>query len=120
MLKSASNASLWAEMSEAQKIKSVSTGSATLKEMVEGLLDGPVKLRETCRDFLANSDVCLQIQPPNKIDRKELDLPELHQDHDDESSAEEIAAAAHSAVIDNARKRRQGLPEGYVARVHKH
>jgi len=41
MSKSAISGSVWAEMSEAQRIESVREGCATLKQMVEGLLDGP-------------------------------------------------------------------------------
>lgn len=111
----------WDEMSEAQKIEAVSTGRATLKEMVEGLLDGHFQLREACRNFLANSDVCLeQIQRADKNKLEQSESSELHTDHDDEGSEDEVATAAHSAAIENARKRRQGLPEGYVPRLHKH
>jgi hypothetical protein len=122
MSNSAIGASSWAEMSEAQKIEAVSTGRATLKEMVEGLLDGQVQLRAACQNFLANSDVCLErIQQENKINCEQSDPSELDSDHDDERSEEEkFATAAHSAAIENARKRRQGLPEGYVPRLYKH
>jgi len=108
-------------MSEAQKIEAVSTGRATLKEMVEGLLDGQFQLREACRNFLAKSDGCLeQIQRADKHNLAQSQPSELHSDHDDERSEEEGATAAHSAAIESARKRRQGLPEGYVPRLHKH
>lgn len=122
MSNSAIGASSWAEMSEAQKIEAVSTGRATLKEMVEGLLDGPAQLRETCQNFLANSDVCLErIQRANNINCEQSEPSELDSDHDDQrSEAEKFATAAHGAAIENARKRRQGLPEGYVPRLHKH
>jgi hypothetical protein len=49
-----------AEMSEAQRIESVREGRATLKEMVEGLLDDPDKLREVCRKLLVRTDVCVK------------------------------------------------------------
>jgi len=87
--------------------------------MVEGLLDGPSPLRKACRNFLANSDVCLeQIQRATENNLEQSD--EHHPDQDDERSEEEVAAATHSAAIENARKRRQGLPEGYAPRLHKH
>lgn len=120
MSKSAIGTGLWDEMSEAQKIEAVTTGRATLKEMVEGLLDGPSPLREACRSFLANSDVCLErIQQPEKDSLEHSEPTELLTELDDERSEEELATAVHSAAID-ARKRRQGLPEGYVPRLHKH
>ena len=89
--------------------------------MVEGLLDGPAKLREVCRVFLANSDVCLEpAKLADMIDPGRPEPSEPNPDRDDERSEEEIAVAAHSAAIESARKRRHGLPEGYVPRLHKH
>jgi hypothetical protein len=121
MSKSAIGTGLWDEMSEAQKIEAVTTGTATLKEMVEGLLDGPSPLREACRSVLANSDVCLErIQQPEQDSLEHSEPTEPLPELDDERSEEEIATTVHSAAIENARKRRQGLPEGYVPRQHKH
>jgi hypothetical protein len=121
MSKSAIGALLWAEMSEAQKIEAVSTGHATLKEMVEGLLDGSSELRAVCRKVLANSDVCLeqQIQNADETRCAHSEPSELAIHNDEEGSEEEVAAATQSAAIESARKRRQGLPVGYVPRLHK-
>jgi hypothetical protein len=63
MSKSAINGSAWAEMSEAQKIEVVREGRATLKEAVEGLLDGPEKLRKAGAEFLATHRRLLQGTP---------------------------------------------------------
>src|SRR5467141_3809063 len=69
MSKAAISGCVWAEMSEAQRIETVREGRATLREMVEGLLDGPDQLREACRKFLFHTDVCLEkIQVEAKID----------------------------------------------------
>jgi hypothetical protein len=56
MLKSVIGDGLWAEMTEGQKVDAVLRGQATLKQLSEGLLDGSEKLRNACRDFLAEPD----------------------------------------------------------------
>jgi len=107
MSKAAISSSGWADMSEAQRIDYVSAGRATLKEMVEGLLDGPDGLREACAKFLRRSDVFLQQQTA------ESDLPV-------EESSETNIDEQNGGLLEGARKRRQGLPEGYVPRPHRH
>jgi len=121
MSKSASGGSVWAEMSEAQKIETVSAGRATLKEMVAGLLDGSDKLRAACRGFLANSDVCLEqirIEDASEPEATTATGPSLEQESG--GSEESLPAETNGALMEGARKRRQGLPEGYVPRHHKH
>lgn len=121
MSKAAISGCVWAEMSEAQKIDSVCTGRATLKQMVEGLLDGSAKLREVCRVSLANSDVCVEpTQFADTINSGRHEPSESNQHEETETSEESMAVAAHGVVMDGARKRRQGLPEGYVPRLYKH
>lgn len=121
MSKAAISNYVWAEMSEAQKIESVTTGRATLKQMVEGLLDGSAKLGEACRVSLANSDVCLKpTQLVDTIDSEQHESSERNPNQEGETSEESMAVAAHGMVMDGARKRRQGLPEGYVPRLYKH
>jgi len=41
-------------MSEAQRIETVREGRATLREMVEGLLDGPDQLREAVQEVFVS------------------------------------------------------------------
>jgi|SRR6266480_892106 len=121
MSKPAIGASVWAEMSEAQKIESVSAGRATLKEMVAGLLDGSDKLRAACRDFLANSDVCLeQIRIADASESEPTASPGPNLEQESARSEESLPDETSGALIEGARKRRQGLPEGYVPRQHKH
>jgi hypothetical protein len=105
MSKSAISVSAWAEMSEAQRIEYVRDGQATLREMVAGLLDGPENLREACRVFLTQSDVCLRRGVPQPCETIEQ-APIVHEQT--------------ATLLDGARKRRQGLPQGYVPRPHRH
>jgi hypothetical protein len=106
MSKSAISVSAWAEMSEAQRIERVRDGQATLKELVEGLLDGPKNLRDACRVFLMQSDVCLRRPSPQPCEPIEQP-PQINHEQ-------------AAALLDGARKRRQGLPQGYVPRLHRH
>ena len=96
----------WAEMSEAQRIEFVRAGEATLKEMVAGLLDGSEELRDACTKFLMRSDVCL---------RQPAENPDQESNAVQESSTDEPING-----LEGARKRKQGLPEGYSPRVQRH
>lgn len=100
------SSSRWAELSEAQKIESVRTGRVTLRELVEGLLDGSAQLQKACTQFLKNCDVWLLAAP---LPAKEHASP-----------AGGITDESQAISLENSRKRRQGLPQGYVPRVHRH
>src|SRR3954451_3866367 len=100
MSDSAVRCSEWAELSEPQRIQLVRTGQATLKQMVQGFLDGPDDLKCACSKFLMEADATLErrlINSPNSVD-------------DDRKLAIET---------DGNRKRRQGLPEGYARRCNR-
>ncbi len=60
MSKSIIGEQLWAEMTEVQKVEAVRRGSATLKHLTEGLLDGSDELRNACRECLAHIDPSLE------------------------------------------------------------
>jgi len=122
MSKAAISGFVWAEMSEAQKIEAVCEGRATLKEMVEGLLDGPEKLHEACRQFLAHADVCLeQIKLEPETNSEPAEPSERNPDQEDGGTKEDsVVDDAQGVLMDGARKRRLGLPEGYVPKLHRH
>ena len=90
MSESAVRSSEWAELSEPERIELVRAGQATLKQMVQGLLDGPDDLQCACRKFLMEADATLA-RP----------------------------AVDSSNNGDSNRKRRQGLPEGYAPRCNR-
>jgi hypothetical protein len=115
MSKLATSDSLWAEMSEAQRIETVREGRATLKEMVEGLLDGSDKLREACREFLARTDASFKELQIETDEEQQLE-PDVQAERAEE---ETISDYTHAAMMDPARKRRQGLPKGYVPKVYR-
>jgi hypothetical protein len=100
MSESAVRSSEWAELSEPERIQLVRAGQATLKQMVQGLLDGPDDLKCACSTFLMEADATLErraVDSPNNVDG-------------DRKLAIEM---------DGNRKRRQGLPEGYARRCNR-
>jgi hypothetical protein len=122
MSKSAINGSAWAEMSEAQKIEAVREGRATLKEAVEGLLDGPDKLRKACAEFLARTDACFK-ELPDEIETDHTRSAAQSRDPEEETGqmAEETNSnLTQDELMNGARKRRLGLPKGYVPPAYRH
>ena len=122
MSKSAISDSLWAEMNEARRAEAVREGRATLKQMVEGLLDGPNVLRAVCRDFLAHMDASLGellVETQTRHQRSEEDTD----DREDEFSparTEVVSDSRRRASVNGSRRRRLGLPQGYVFRFYRH
>src|SRR2546430_4364516 len=73
MPKPAINDSLWAEMTAAQKSEAVRAGNATLRQMAEGLLDGPDELAQACSEFLTSlgaslSELTIEQLSPDSLD----------------------------------------------------
>ena len=87
----------WAEMTESQKVEAVSAGQATLKQLSEGLLDGPAQLRNACRDFLAETSASIENLPVSQQRR-----------------------ITKIRVPQETLKQRFGLPEGFVPRLQRY
>ena len=121
MSKSAVNGSLWAEMSEAQKIEVVREGRATLKEAVEGLLDGNDELRKACAYFLARPDACfMEFRDEIETDHTQSAGPSLEPEEDAGQTPEESTPnLTQEELLNGNRKRRLGLPKGYVPRLYR-
>jgi hypothetical protein len=108
----------WAEMTEGQKVETVLTGHATLKQMSEGLLDGSEKLRNACREFLAGTGSSFEDLPVD---------PEQRTSPDETTSAASAVAFRQRRTI-KARtrhsthtfKQRFGLPEGFEPRLQRY
>jgi hypothetical protein len=119
MSKSAIRSSVWAEMSEAQRVESVRAGRATLKEMVAGLLDGPDKLRDACRQFLAHTDASCG-EPQTGTEHPLASQQTLGLDAAAGRATEDLSPDYPDDVLtENGRKRRPGLPKGYVPRLYR-
>jgi len=53
----------WKLLTKVQKTEVVRRGSATLRQLTQGLLDGPVELRTACRDALIHTGTSLKELP---------------------------------------------------------
>jgi hypothetical protein len=118
MSKAISGDEFWAEMTEGQKVEAVFTGHATLKQMSEGLLDGSEKLRNACREFLADTGPSFENLP--------LD-PERQRNTDETTSASPPAGyrqqptpKARTRQFAQTFKQRFGLPVGFVPRLQRY
>lgn len=104
MSKSVIGDQLWAEMTEAQKIESVSQGHATITQLTEGLLDGSDELRRVSREALAHADLSANNfsaeTPTEKSSKKRK---------------QKTRAAPPSSC-----KQRFGLPAGFVPRLQRY
>ncbi len=133
MPRPAINDSLWAEMTAAQKSEAVRAGNATLRQMAEGLLDGPDELGQACREFLTSVGASLseltieQLSPGSLADNLKdnsvnqvaqqgatttMEFLPIEKKHASDTSDREPITAT--------KRRRLGLPRGYLPRLHRH
>ena len=122
MSKSITGDQFWAEMTEGQKVETVFTGHATLKQMSEGLLDGSEQLRNACREFLADTGPSFENLPVD---------PEQQSNADETASASRAATGHRQRRLTKTRtrqanqptqtlKQRFGLPAGFVPRLQRY
>jgi hypothetical protein len=100
---------LWAEMTDVQKVEAVFSGRATLKQITEGLLDGSTKLRNACREHLANTNAG---KSPSKDSTREVGEKVVRKRHP--------SKRRRKALSSRKPKPRFGLPEGFTPRMQKH
>ena len=116
------NDSSWAEMTAAQKSEAVRAGRATLRQMVAGVLDGPDELGRACREVLTRTDASLKelTDDANSINY-EGELEDLLPNEESESIQDPTTSdASHQVGIEAPKRRRLGLPTGYLHRLHRH
>ena len=126
--------SLWAEMTAAQQSETVRAHRATLRQMVAGLLDGPDELGQACREVLARTDASLkELTDTHLLHRagaagtqaKGFFDDYLEQDLATPKESEPVQERAVSKASDASgttanKRRRLGLPRGYLPRLHRH
>lgn len=95
---------IWLQMTELEKIEVVRNGRATLRQLTQGLLDGPDELRDLCRDFLAHTGTGLQELPVDLF----LATSAKRNFHDSSANGN-----WHSPPIESSLPR-SGLPQGFV------
>ncbi|MGH9873275.1 MAG: hypothetical protein ACRD9S_12540 [Pyrinomonadaceae bacterium] len=110
---------VWAEMTEGQKVEAVFAGHATLKQMSEGLLDGPDQLRNACREYLAETSASFENLTTDLIapDDPDKALELLSNSPTSKSTPRRLAK---TRISHEALKQRFGLPEGFVPRLQRY
>jgi len=129
------NDSLWAEMTAAQKSEAVRAGRASLRQMVEGLLDGPDELGRACREVLARTDASLKSLTDFQLSNREcpdgdsaeespdyqFEQQDLETIRESDPTQKQITSnSTHKRGINVAKRRRLGLPRGYLPRLRRH
>jgi hypothetical protein len=104
----------WERMTESEKAEAVRQGHATLKQMTEGLLDGPERLRQACRDFLSHTgsfdDIPIATPSPTLPARKKVK---------DSKRAKRKRSSKHRSRK-HLTKQRFGLPNDFVHRMQRY
>ena len=113
--------SLWAGMTAAQKCEAVRAGRATLRQMVAGVLDGPDELGRVCREVLTRTDASLKELTHDSDSINYQSVPEDLLTNEESTSIREqfTPDAGQEGEIPVPKRRRLGLPRGYIARLHR-
>jgi hypothetical protein len=104
----------WNRMTEAEKTEVVRGGRATLRQLTQGLLDGPEKLRDACRDYLVHTGTALAELPleGSPIDpRRRVPIP---------NNPTPQLPRTKSRTSHGNTKQRFGLPNGFAPRLQRH
>lgn len=121
MSKSIIGDQLWAEMTEGQKVDSVFSGDATLKQLSEGLLDGSEKLGNACRDFLAQTGSPFENLPVEVEQLKDLaDALTYAAQNRNLQESRKAKTKKRPSTPTPAAKQRFGLPKGFVPRLQRY
>jgi hypothetical protein len=120
------NDSSWAKMTAAHRCEAVRAGRATLRQTVEGLLDGPDELVRACTEVLTRTELKdltdTQLTNGDPADGS----PSYQLEHEDLTTIKEsepiqervIEGASQERGIIATKRRRLGLPQGYLPRLH--
>ncbi len=106
----------WDRMTEAEKTEVVRGGRATLRQLTQGLLDGPAPLRDACRNYLAHTGTELQELPlvSSAIDQRPSALIFDH------SSSSALAPRLKGRLRPGNKNRRFALPDGFSPKLQRH
>ncbi|HCX32008.1 MAG TPA: hypothetical protein DHU55_19910 [Blastocatellia bacterium] len=108
---------LRAEMTEGQQVDAVLKGHATLKQMSEGLLDGPEKLRGACQEFVAHTveNLPIEARQPDESSETAAAAPEKIT----RSQRAQRANVKNPDSVATA-KQRFGLPKDFAPRLQRY
>jgi len=103
------NGNAWELMTPEQKAEVVRQGNATLKQMMEGVLEGPEILRRACSDYLTHIDTSFENIPLG------IELQNGCKKHDSYTTEPEHKISPNHRHL----KQRFGLPSGFVPRLQR-
>jgi hypothetical protein len=104
----------WSEMNEGQRVEAVLKGRATLKQMSEGLLYGPEKLRSACQDSLAHTNLSFENLPVEPDESESSDTVPFP---DNKVLRRRSKTKAKNLTSSVTPKHRFGLPKNFVHRL---
>lgn len=108
---------VWNQMTEAEKTEVVGQGSATLRQLTEGLLDGSDELRDACRNFLVNTGTALEELPVNITSTANESNRQRSSPRAPEISKPLKTRGSRSKAKPS--RQRFGLPEGFISRLQR-
>ena len=122
-------------MTAAQQSEAVRADRATLRQMVEGLLDGPDELSRACKEVLTRTDASLKELTYTQLPGQgcddggsaggsldyQLEQKDLTTIKESAPIQERVTSdASHERGITATKRRRLGLPRGYLPRLRRH
>jgi len=102
----------WNRMTEAEKTEVVRGGRATLRQLTQGLLDGPAQLRDACRHYLVHTGTELQELP--------LATSPIDQQRQDSASSLPLGQRLKGRLLHGKGNRRFALPDGFSPNLQRH
>ena len=115
-------------MTAARRCEAVRAGQATLRQTVEGLLDGPDELVRACTEVLTRTDASLKYLTDTQGSKGDPACGSLSDQLEQENLTtikesvpmqERVTeGASQERGIIATKRRRLGLPRGYLPRLH--
>jgi hypothetical protein len=98
----------WRKLTAAERTEAVRGGHATLRQLMQGLLDGPGELRNVCRDFILNSGLENRQSSTTTVNTNSIEL------------LPEFKAVNYPRSIPGNAKLKSGLPDDFVPKPHRY
>jgi len=99
----------WTHLTEVEKTEVVRRGGATLRQLTQGLLDGPDELRSACRDFLIHTSASLEELPITSSEESII-----------RQTKSENQFPAKAVQIHKPSRSKSGLPKDFRCLPHRH
>jgi hypothetical protein len=107
----------WNRMTEAEKTEVVRGGRATLRQLTQGLLDGPEQLRDACRHYLVHTGTSLAELP---LDGSPIDQRRGAVIANQSVSLTPMIPRTKGRLSYGNARRRFALPDGFSPKLQRH